>query len=912
MIRRNLLALLLILGLSTQSALARINHVPENFLTIQAAINATRDGDTVLVDPGRYQENLVFNGKDIVVGSFILTIGGDIWIRETIIDGNADGEVVRFEGEHAERSTLRGFTIRNGETALGAGIYVAQNTNVKLVDLLIIDNHANQKGGGIYIQKSTPQLTRVKIEQNDAAREGGGIYVFEAKPILIDCEITQNQANSGSGLYSESSDLDLQHVLIAGNISEERSSFHMWGGYLRGGDSFFDHVTIAGNEAGEGLSAGLILDTDTAEDIILSVKNSIFWNNSEDDIMLVDGENEWDGSAILNIEYSDLEMIQDSLHYPEGDTVIWGEGIIGDDPMFADAEEGDFRLDPISPCIDVGNPDDPEDPDGSRTDIGALGIWQEGMLVQGIILDSENDHVIPFATGLGIANNNIVFLIDCDNNGVWRFDFETAIHNLAFQVHARDYLSKSVEMELEEGHSSPIFTRLDHSEFTAARDTITATLDSGEFNQMAFRFRNTGNGPLTWHSTVRNSGESGSPSWTLRDRIRVTELTGDAGIQGVIFNGTNFCFAGANGLAESQIWVVNREGEIIDSIRQPGSSRLGFRDMEWDGDLIWGADEDSIFAIDLEGRVHHSWPGPEQTTTNIAYDPLEGVVWISGTTTNIEAYDRDGNALGRSVDHLGMRVYGLGWLPDAQDSMHFIVLQKPANGPTIITGLNPFNADTLNYNPVGIEENNSFGLYVSQNFDHFAGSVLMLMQNLPENRGGDLLDIIQFHPNSSWITTDPPFGEVPPDGESQIRLIVTTSSAADNWGLRGGVYRGDLAFVHDGVDGEFLLPLEITVIGTSGIKDEANLQPETASITALYPQPFNSTLNIEYQLPGASPIKVSLIDLGGREVMQKQFDRLEAGSHRMELSADQLGSGLYLLRIEGNFGNLSSKLVLLK
>ncbi|MFQ6606824.1 MAG: choice-of-anchor D domain-containing protein, partial [Fidelibacterota bacterium] len=64
--------------------------VPAGQPTIQAAISLTLDHDTVLVDPGTYQENINFNGKNIVLRS---TSGPET----TIIDGNQNGSVVTFE-----------------------------------------------------------------------------------------------------------------------------------------------------------------------------------------------------------------------------------------------------------------------------------------------------------------------------------------------------------------------------------------------------------------------------------------------------------------------------------------------------------------------------------------------------------------------------------------------------------------------------------------------------------------------------------------------------------------------------------------------------------------------------------------------------------------------------------------------
>ncbi|MCK5330582.1 MAG: hypothetical protein KAK01_04170, partial [Candidatus Marinimicrobia bacterium] len=65
-----------------------------DYTTIQAGINAAVDGDTLLVYEGTYVENIIFNGKSIVVGSEILLDADTSHISRTIIDGNQFDSVV--------------------------------------------------------------------------------------------------------------------------------------------------------------------------------------------------------------------------------------------------------------------------------------------------------------------------------------------------------------------------------------------------------------------------------------------------------------------------------------------------------------------------------------------------------------------------------------------------------------------------------------------------------------------------------------------------------------------------------------------------------------------------------------------------------------------------------------------------
>ena len=82
-------------------------HVPADQASIQAAINAAHNGDTVLVAPGTYRENINFNGKAISVTS---SDGAAV----TIVDGGGNASVVTFDSSETSQAVLNGFTIQNG------------------------------------------------------------------------------------------------------------------------------------------------------------------------------------------------------------------------------------------------------------------------------------------------------------------------------------------------------------------------------------------------------------------------------------------------------------------------------------------------------------------------------------------------------------------------------------------------------------------------------------------------------------------------------------------------------------------------------------------------------------------------------------------------------------------------------
>ena len=105
---------------------AKILYVPTDYQTIQAAIGAATNGDTIYVHNGTYTENLVVDKR--------ITLQGEDR-SNTVIDGNG-GNVVYIKSPYVNVS---GFTIRNG----GYGIYMAIGRDCRITDC---DIHSNKHG----------------------------------------------------------------------------------------------------------------------------------------------------------------------------------------------------------------------------------------------------------------------------------------------------------------------------------------------------------------------------------------------------------------------------------------------------------------------------------------------------------------------------------------------------------------------------------------------------------------------------------------------------------------------------------------------------------------------------------------------------------------------------------------------
>src|SRR3989338_1530810 len=113
------LATLLTLQTPAQGRPPRAIRVPADYPRIQQAIDSARTGDTVLVAPGHYYENLRLRGRNIVLASEFLTTHDTSLIGRTILDGSRpthpDSCTVLTIYQFEDSTTLvEGFTITGG------------------------------------------------------------------------------------------------------------------------------------------------------------------------------------------------------------------------------------------------------------------------------------------------------------------------------------------------------------------------------------------------------------------------------------------------------------------------------------------------------------------------------------------------------------------------------------------------------------------------------------------------------------------------------------------------------------------------------------------------------------------------------------------------------------------------------
>jgi hypothetical protein len=322
--------------------------VPGTYATIQAAIDAAVNGDTVMVDPGTYYENINFLGKAITVTSS----GG---AAVTVIDANNSGSVVTCTSGEGLDSVLDGFTITNGKNGSGSGVMCGgssptiQNNIIKgnvgsagvgigafsgspdIKYNTITENDASVLGGGIFINSSSALIEGNTIYNNRAGAIGGAINCSLGSPTIVCNLIYDNQSDMyGGGIGCDGNDPQIYNNVIWGNNADANG----------GGINFKDATPTVMNNTfygNTGVSHGGAIAVEGTSAV--TVTNSILWNDFSPYGMEI-----WidTTSATITVECCDVMM------------GYVGDGNLDQDPLFADEANDDFHLTWLSPCVNRG------------------------------------------------------------------------------------------------------------------------------------------------------------------------------------------------------------------------------------------------------------------------------------------------------------------------------------------------------------------------------------------------------------------------------------------------------------------------------------------------------------------------------------------------------------------------------
>ncbi len=357
---------------------AALRRVPQQYATIQSAINASADGDTVLVSEGTYFESIKYRGKKIIVGSQFLLDRDSMHIGRTIINGSQSihpdsGSVVSFLAGEDTNSVLCGFTIRGGKGTVigtmraGGGVFLYRSGG-KILNCHLVGNTVEGPylvfGGGISSFSDTnPNLLIVRdclIDSNRVRATinlalGGGMYLgctstIENNIVRFNEAFYQGNNQNGSsagGIYVGALIRNF-HVKIFNNQIIRNTTINVggFGAYAPGLDLYdvsftvtknvISHNTLSSDARGYGCGLRVVYGSGSN----LIAENTISFNGSDDTPFT-------DGGGILLVRCNNVTVRKNIF---EGNQSTWGGGIEDYQTVNTVIEENDFVNNSATNC----------------------------------------------------------------------------------------------------------------------------------------------------------------------------------------------------------------------------------------------------------------------------------------------------------------------------------------------------------------------------------------------------------------------------------------------------------------------------------------------------------------------------------------------------------------------------------
>ena len=339
------------------------------FATIQTAIDSASDGDTVLVAAGTYNENINYNGKNIIVGSLYLTTQDTSYISSTIIGGDSSGSIVLFESFEDSTAVLNGFTFQNIIINSGDELQTIININEsspKIINnrfdnfylfqdvesaviycensnSLIMNNEFTNGsvgngyvlGGFILSKNSNVTIKNNRIENGYVGfAEPSGYIVSVNSDNIIESNVIINPSMGYCVICAAISILDGSNCILRNNFIFQAYG-DGYGAVVASQSQYVSHNnTFVSNSSGY---ANLSSDGIVSNDIIYGSSNAVYL----------------DGNSTIQVSYSDIEGGWE------------GVGNIDANPLFCNPDSSDYTIAENSPCVGTGE-------DGEN--MGAFGV----------------------------------------------------------------------------------------------------------------------------------------------------------------------------------------------------------------------------------------------------------------------------------------------------------------------------------------------------------------------------------------------------------------------------------------------------------------------------------------------------------------------------------------------------------
>jgi hypothetical protein len=380
------------------------------YKTIQAAINNSQNGDSVIVAQGRYKENVLISNKNIYLTSNYLFTNDTNTIVNTIIDGDSVSNALYLNNFNG---TINGFTIERGLSQLGAGIRVSNSATPTIRYCIIQKNigYGDITGHGINFEASNGLIDYCIIRNNWGRK---WTVHLNGTTIFRNSKIINNTSTEDANVVVRSS-ATLYNLLIANNRGGGLAL------YPGANQAKIRNLTIVNNFNYGVFVCGI---NSGGTPLVANISNSIIWGNTGSNILYMFPE----PNIILNIDNSIVQNGSAGVNTNSVYILNYGNNNSSANPSFKSSTN--FELNSNSPAIGMGNTsallggvtstvpstdimgNTRPNPAGSNPDIGAyessLGVPTRLDSIQ--VISTSDTTSVPNAIMLSLKSNSLVGL----------------------------------------------------------------------------------------------------------------------------------------------------------------------------------------------------------------------------------------------------------------------------------------------------------------------------------------------------------------------------------------------------------------------------------------------------------------------------------------------------------------------
>jgi hypothetical protein len=525
-------------------------------------------------------------------------------------------------------------------------------------------------------------------------------------------------------------------------------------------------------------------------------------------------------------------------------------------------------------------------------------------IVQGTIRDAANNQPMP---GVYVSLDGAPYHTVTDNSGFYQIpEVVIGLYTVrAAYYRYNDATTTNVLVELDS--TETVDMAMHHPQMTLSTNAITDTVNDTPV-QTSFTISNIGNGTLDYSTGVFFHGDPSPDPWDSVGSVDITGTTGDGQSWGCEYFRNQWWATGTNGPGGQKVlYRFDDDGNYLGWIPQPSTTASGWFDLATDGTMIYGSDSHVLYGVDAEGQVQDTIPSPLNPSRAIAYDPLMQHFFVADYVSSIYEIDRMGNTVQEIPNSTALNITGLAWHATDADGFKLYVLSRDGANEMHISKINTGTHVLQSVVDLhGLEGEHAAGCTITPDWN----STLVTFAAVLRGPTGSRIALHEMRFTSSWMNVSPASANIPGPGSQGVTLTFNSGM------LRDATYHVDIRISSVLYDSTMVLPITLVVHHIESAKEHPVEIPTAYALRQNFPNPFNPTTQIAFDLPHAEHVQLYIYNALGQKVATVLNEMRAPGSYvvtwdgRSGSGAD-LSTGVYFCQLTaGNFTAVKKMLLM--